>query len=443
MMDAIEQGKPIPAQAWLNLIYTSATFLLGLFIAYRFIYSLMGLFGKSRKYKNAPNDKRYCFLLPARNEELVIKNLIDSIKSLKYPQELIDIVVIADNCGEHDKTAQIAKEQGAIVIERHDKAHKTKGFALQYALNEFKKDHDLEKDYYAYIVMDADNILRDDFLEKLNGYMQNSGKDECVCYRNVKNMSENWIAAMCGINVYVAVVTGLRARSILNSNQQIYATGLCLRNYILKDGWNWTGLTEDLEMQTDLTSKNYKLGYCEEAVFYEEEPTKVGLFIKQQMRWSKGGIIAFFKYSWSLTKSFFKKPTWSKYDIYWQIFPYAFVAFWAAFLYQIISLILFGIYGDNGYNWWNFASWLLTLVGGIYISNLFWDLVSVIREWKRFHLNIFKTIIYIFLFPIYQIIALPISAVSVFMNVKWKHIDHHYVIDPKELKKEEEEKMHE
>ena len=152
MLDAINNNRTIPAQAWLNLIYSSITLIFGVLLTYRFIYMILGLFGKSRKYGEAPNDKKYCFLVPARNEELVIGNLIDSVRAMDYPQELVDIIVVADNCDEEDKTAEIARSKGAIVFERHDLTRCRKGFGLQYALKEFAKTHDLEKDYYAYIV---------------------------------------------------------------------------------------------------------------------------------------------------------------------------------------------------------------------------------------------------------------------------------------------------
>lgn len=441
MIEATQAGQPIPAQAWLNLIFSSVTLLIGIFCGYRFLYMILGVFGRSRKYEDVEPTNRYCFLCPARNEELVIGNLIDSIRAMDYPQELIDIIVIADNCDEDDKTAQIAREKGVYVFERHQPDKRTKGFGIEYALDLFAKDHDLEHDYYGYIVMDADNIVSTSFLRKYNSMMVNGKFDAGVAYRNVKNLSENWISAMCGMNVYVNVVTNLRARSILNTNQQVYGTSLCFRSYLLKDGWHWTTLTEDLEIQTDLSARGYKVGYCEDATFYEEEPTKVGIFIRQQMRWTKGNIIAFNMYGWRLFLSFFKKPTWGKYDMYWQIFPFSLYNFYFTLAYQLISLVLFLVVGEHGYNWFSFASWILTMLGTIYVSNLLFDLVTVIREWRKFHLSVPKTIIYIFLFPIYQLINLPISAAAAFMKVQWKHIDHHYVADPKDLEAEEAERQ--
>ncbi len=46
-------------------------------------------------------------LVATHNEEVVIENLVESLKHLDYPKELYDIFVIADNCT--DNTAKIAR----------------------------------------------------------------------------------------------------------------------------------------------------------------------------------------------------------------------------------------------------------------------------------------------------------------------------------------------
>lgn len=437
MIAAIEAGNPIPAQAWLNLAFSSITLLIGILVAYRTFYLVLGLFGKSRRYNETPKDKKYCFLVPARNEGRVIASTIASIRSLDYPTDLIDILVIADNCDEDDQTAKIAAEQGCFVIEHHDPAKCLKGYGLQYAFEIFNKEHDIEKEYFGFVLLDADCVIAKDFLSKLNDCMVESGFDEAVTYCNVRNFDENWISAICGMNVYTRVIGDLRPRSVLASNQQIYGTGCCIRSHLLKDGWTWTGLTEDLEMEADLTAKGYRTGYCEDAAFYVEMPTKPKQFLRQQTRWSRGNILGFFHYAPKLVKSFFKKPTWSKYDIFWRIAPHAFFNFYFTLAYQVLSLILYGIYGDNGYSWASFGTWLATYFLGIYLGALFMDFLSVIREWKKFHLSVPKTILYLLVFPLYNVASLPIYCVAGFMNISWKPIDHHAVNDSSALEDEE------
>ncbi|MDO4400695.1 MAG: N-acetylglucosaminyltransferase, partial [Coriobacteriia bacterium] len=46
----------------------------------------------------AKKNHRYAVVISARNEAAVIGDLIHSIRVNNYPQELIDIFVIADNC---------------------------------------------------------------------------------------------------------------------------------------------------------------------------------------------------------------------------------------------------------------------------------------------------------------------------------------------------------
>lgn len=71
--------------------------------------------------QEAKKNHRYAVLISARNENAVIGDLIHSIRVQNYPQDLIDIFVIADNCT--DNTAAVAQEAGAIVFPRFNTEH--------------------------------------------------------------------------------------------------------------------------------------------------------------------------------------------------------------------------------------------------------------------------------------------------------------------------------
>ena len=73
---------------------------------------------------------RYGVLIAARNESMVIGNLIRSIQNQTYPGKLVDIFVVADNCT--DDTAGIARQLGAKVYERFNKQEVGKGYALGF-----------------------------------------------------------------------------------------------------------------------------------------------------------------------------------------------------------------------------------------------------------------------------------------------------------------------
>ncbi|HBB05324.1 MAG TPA: hypothetical protein DCZ41_01855 [Firmicutes bacterium] len=437
IMDALAKNEPIPVQGYLQAIFGGIVALLGILSVHRFLYFILGVFGRSPKYPEAPKDKRYAFIIAAWNEEKVIGNLIKDIRAMDYPQDLIEIFVVADNCT--DKTGEIAASLGAHVYYHDCKSEHSKGYGLRSLVSQMSKDIDIAKDFYAYSILDADNVPAPDYLSKINNYLQATNVDECVGYRNSKNLSENWISAMCGVQNYGHCVNGLRPRAILDVSQEMYGPSTTLRSYILADGgWKWVSLTEDLEMAIDLTARGYKTGYTEEAVFYEEQPNKLKLLWRQRTRWSRGVLIAFKNYGGRLLKSFFKKPSWSKYDIFWQTFPISFVFFWMGFLYQIISIILFLFIGNSGYfDWWTFGNYVITLFAGSYVSGFLMNLVVIIREWKHFLLPFWKTLLYIFLFPLYNVVDPIFSALSAFINPEWKHIDHHFVKNAKDLAAEE------
>mgnify|MGYP000848445326 CR=1 FL=1 len=93
---------------------------LTIFYLYKFIYVAVVLFKKhkERQHTLCPFH-RYGVVIAARNESMVIGNLIRSIQNQTYPSKLIDIFVVADNCT--DNTAQIARQLGAVVYERFNK----------------------------------------------------------------------------------------------------------------------------------------------------------------------------------------------------------------------------------------------------------------------------------------------------------------------------------
>ena len=68
---------------------------------------------------------RFAILICARNESAVIADLLQSIQHQSYDQSLITTFVMADNCT--DNTAEIARQNGAVVYTRFNKEKVGKG----------------------------------------------------------------------------------------------------------------------------------------------------------------------------------------------------------------------------------------------------------------------------------------------------------------------------
>lgn len=69
-------------------------------------------------------------LVPAHNEAPGIRPTLEALLAQLAPQD--QLIVIADNC--NDDTANVAREVGATVIERHDTERRGKGYALDFGV---------------------------------------------------------------------------------------------------------------------------------------------------------------------------------------------------------------------------------------------------------------------------------------------------------------------
>jgi len=252
-----------------------------------FYYAIGFLF--TRKFKPAKNKHKYAILIAARNEKFVIGNLLDSIKKQDYPSELLTTFVVADNCT--DNTAEIARSHGAICYERFDDEHKTKGFALQYLLEQIEKDYG-RMSFEGYFIFDADNLLNQNYITKMNDAFD-SGEKIITSYRNTKNFDENWVSSTYALHWIRSIRCNHRARSVLRLATNIQGTGFLFANEIVKNGWKYTSLTEDRALTADAVAQGYQITYQDEAEFFDEQPTSLKVALRQRLRWSKGHLLAF------------------------------------------------------------------------------------------------------------------------------------------------------
>ena len=273
---------------------------IGFFYAFRSIYVIAGAFW-TRKFPKAKNFHKYAILIAARNEETVLGNLIDSIRQQDYPQELIDIFVVADNCTDH--TAQVARDRGAYCYERQDQEHRTKGFALQYLVDQIRDEFGIDA-YEGYFIFDADNLLKKDFVRHMNDSFD-AGEKIVTSFRNTKNFDDNWISASYGIHWLRSARTEHRARSLFRLATRIQGTGFLFAWEIIRDGWTYTSLTEDRAFCADSVANGYKISYNDKAEFYDEQPIDIRIALRQRLRWAKGHLQAFTETGGKLLKHIF------------------------------------------------------------------------------------------------------------------------------------------
>lgn len=253
--------------------------------------------------ENCTPKKKFALVVAAHNEEMVIGKIIESLEALDYPKNLYDIFIIADNCT--DNTAKIAKTyDGVYVCERNVPDKRGKGYALEWM---FSKLFNMDKDYDAIAIFDADNLVSKNFLKEMN-YKMLKGYKVVQGYIDSKNPNDSWITGSYSIAFWTANRLFQLARANLGLSNQIGGTGFCMDSETLKElGWGATCLTEDLEFTCKLVLNGHKVGWAHNARVYDEKPLTLKQSWNQRKRWMQGFADVSSRFFTKLIKKAFKE----------------------------------------------------------------------------------------------------------------------------------------
>jgi len=391
--------------------------------AYQFGYVIVRMF-KKMPVREAKAQHKYAVLIAARNESMVIGELLDSIRAQNYPQELIDIFLVADNCT--DNTAEVARLHGATVFERNNLSRVGKGYALNYAFRQLKNTCGIEA-YEGYIVFDADNILHPDYIKEINAVFD-SGYRVVTSYRNSKNFGYNWISAGYALWFLRESKYLNGARMICNTSCAISGTGFLVSSEIIKNdgGWKYSLMTEDIEFTIAKVIDGEVIGYAERAVLYDEQPVKFMPSWHQRMRWTKGFYQVMYNYGLKLFRGCFsKKGGFKCFDMLATIAPATLLTM--AMMVINITSICFGvsIEDDDLVRTALLEIWFC--IRNVYLSLFFFGFITIITEWRQIYCSARKKVLYLFTFPVFMFTYVPIAIAAVFRKVTWKPIQHTFV----------------
>ncbi len=283
---------------YLYILQQALVWIITIFWVYNMGISVCSLIKFKEKPLLVNKEHKFMALIPAHNEEKVIANLVDSLKKQNYPKDKLDIYVIADNCT--DNTAEVAREAGAIVYERTDPDHKTKGYAMQWFFN---KKIEENAEYDAVCVFDADNIVDSEFVINMNKKLC-QGEEVVQGYRDIKNPSDTWVTAGYALFYWTMHRFYHLARYNIGLSPLLNGTGFMVKYDLIKqEGWNTKTLTEDIEFSIINIAKGRALGWATDAKVYDEQPLGFKQSWTQRTRWSVGHIQCFKYYVKDLAKS--------------------------------------------------------------------------------------------------------------------------------------------
>ena len=424
----------------INLIFLIISVFISLYLLHFIFFAIASVFHKKRFLKT--DEKcRYGVLISAKDEENVIPRLINSIRSTSYPQEKLEIFIVAHNC--KDKTAEVAKSLGATVIICNHPEEKTLGYAYRYAF-----DHINVKNYDGFIILNADNVVSKDYFDKLNDAFVYYDKNQVVTsFRHSLNISDGTLPAL--YSYYFATICSFSyvGRENFNVACRVTGCGFVVPSIYLENGWNYLSVTEDIEFSADKVLEGKNIHYCDDAVFYDEQPRDFVTMWYQRLRWAKGQNMNNKKYFGKLFKALFKRGTKNRFSVFVSMTFHSFIplVLFFTFLLQIILLLfspLFGVSLQETFLYWNYEkNWFENLFLSLNVGAVFTLVRSVISLFICSYLTAIGVLIAsrgkfkgqakwpmisgFILFPLFLLLQIPLDIASLFMKeVKWSKIPH-------------------
>ncbi len=394
----------------IQIIYYILFFITLFYGIYFVVTGLLAFKNSDLSLKVHKEKVKFAILIAARNEEKVIGDLIKSLKNQNYSTELYDIYSLINNCS--DNTLEVAKKAGSKIINVTTPV-KSKGDALKFAFRRLKK-----KNYDAYIIFDADNIVHPDFLKKMNdAYL--SGYKVAQGRKDSKNVSDNWLSGSATLFHYIQNFFFNKSRMNIEAASAINGTGFMAAKEVIEEWFDPKTVTEDIEFSIMCVLKDIKIAYIDDAITYDEQPTNFVDSWNQRSRWSKGIIECNRLYRKKLLKKFIKNKDFSALDKF---------LFTAAPYFSTLSVLLtltLGIFYVIGIELNDIFSYFFSLG---YICFMIGYLIGVIIN--MFVLIYYKRDLYdvlhgIFLFSLFMITWIPINIICLFKKeLKWVPIEH-------------------
>ena len=368
-----------------TLVTVLSTWLVVLML-WQIVVSFFGFSKKTKNYQDHDPKLRFLVLVPAHNEEAVIGDIIDNLSHMDYPRELYDFYILADNCT--DRTAEVARSMGANVLESHKDgpdAPTGKPIALQKALKALEGYQDK---YDLVMFFDADNLADANMFREVNSqFLDADDKVKVVqCYLGAKNRK-----GLVALFYYMSYTITNRffqlAKTNMGLNSVIGGTGFAVSARYLHDrgGWTAMSLTEDFELQVELTCEGNRILWNNNVRIYDEKPTRFQASFRQRTRWAQGHWFVAFKNTGRLFKALLEHRIsfgefFSTFLYLYSLTPFVILVLEAGVGVVEFALKAFGLVQTVGASA-SLNSWLVVNIPGVLIFCYMFLFLFYMAEW--------------------------------------------------------------
>ncbi len=217
---------------------------------------------------------KFLILYPAYNEDRVIINAVEQFLLQEYPKSHYTLVVISDHM-QPETNDYLRSLPITLLTPTFEKSSKAK--AMQYAMTEVTGDFD------NVVILDADNVVRPDFLSQLN--ILCSIYDAIQCHRCAKN-ANNDVAVLDGTSEEINNTIFRKAHNRLGLSSALIGSGMCFDYELFKKNvFQLSTAGEDREMEALLLHQEIFIKYAPDIHVFDEKVSSQENFQQQRMRW--------------------------------------------------------------------------------------------------------------------------------------------------------------
>lgn len=273
---------------YMILVWVSLTTL------YMLFYSILGRIYKTKKTTgtniDTNNVARIAVLIPAYKEDIVILKTVENTLKQNYPIGKFQVIVI----GDHLQTKTIHKLKN-LPIQLHEVNFEksTKALALNYALEHSKSTFDL------IVVLDADNIIENDFLYKMSIAFKN-GHKAIQGHRTAKNHNTNH-SLLDAISEEINNHIFCKGQQYIGLSSRLTGSGMAFEYNMFKKIMSEINAVGgfDKELEIKLLSSETKIHYIDNAIILDEKVNNGEIMVNQRKRWISSQIHYMKKYAFS------------------------------------------------------------------------------------------------------------------------------------------------
>ena len=267
-------------------------------VGYIFFYALTYALVPTHRVKGQSNkstieQRSFLVIFPAYGEDIVILHTISSFLNQHYPQDKYSIVVVSDHMSE-ETNAKLSELPISLLQPQFERSSKAK--ALQFAFDNTKDNYD------NIVILDADNVVKPDFLERLN-QICDQGFTAIQCHRCAKNANNN-IAQLDGISEEINNSLFRMGHNNIGMSSALIGSGMCFDFDWFKTHVHLLSTAgEDREIEKMLLIEHIFIKYAADIDVYDEKVGNEENFQRQRQRWMSAQLNSLLSMMENLPKS--------------------------------------------------------------------------------------------------------------------------------------------